>query len=165
MPVLLALFIIVPILELLVIGRVADVLGLPLTLLVLFGDGLVGAWLVRREGRRAWEALRAALASLRWPGDEVAQGALVVFGGALLLTPGFLTDVVGLLSVLPPTRSLISSRLRARLRPIGVGSLGSEPRGRREEGADGPQVLDVEVVSVERDDGDRSSDDGGATTM
>lgn len=164
MPALLLLFIIVPILELLVIGQVADVLGLPLTLLVLFGDGLVGAWLVRREGRRAWQALRTALSSLRWPGDEVAQGALVVFGGALLLTPGFLTDVVGLLSVLPPTRRVISSRLRARLRPIGVGPLGSEPGGRRGREDAGPQVLDVEVVSVERDETGRSSDDGSGTT-
>jgi UPF0716 protein FxsA len=157
---LLLLFVIVPILELWVIGRVEGVLGWPLTLALLFGDGLIGAWLVRREGRRAWDALRRALSEVRWPGDEVAQGALVVFGGALLLTPGFLTDVVGLLAVLPPSRALIARQLRARLRPLDVGGLGTRPSGRR--GGRAGDVLDVEVLSIEPDEPDSSA--GGEPT-
>lgn len=160
---LLLLFIAVPILELWVIGQVADVLDLPLTLLILFGDGLIGAWLVRREGRRAWDAFRTALSEARWPGDEVAQGALVVFGGALLLTPGFLTDAVGLLCVLPPTRRLIAGRLRTRFRPVSVGGFGADAGGRQ--GRQGPEgrVLDVEVLSIERDEDDSSR--GGGESM
>lgn len=113
MPVLLfAAFIAIPLLELFVIGQVADVIGLLPTIVLLVVDSLVGAWLVRREGQRAWAALRDAFASGGWPADEVAQGGLVIFGGALLLTPGFVTDVVGLLCVVPPTRALMSSLLR-----------------------------------------------------
>jgi len=151
---LLLLFIIVPILELLIIGQVADVLGLPLTLLILFGDGVIGAWLVKREGRRAWDALRLALREGRWPGDE---GALVVFGGALLLTPGFLTDVVGLLSMMPPSRALIARQLQSRVLPAGVGQhLGRRGSGRQGGRARPGEVLDVEVLSIEPDDDDSS---------
>ena len=68
---------------------------------------LLGAWLLRREGARTWQAFRQALAGGRLPATEVADGALVLLGGALLLTPGFATDAVGLLCVLPPTRAVL----------------------------------------------------------
>jgi UPF0716 protein FxsA len=71
----------------------------------------VGTWLFRREGRRAWAALREAIAAGRVPAKEVADGALVVVGGAFLLSPGFVTDVVGLLCVLPPTRAFLRRAL------------------------------------------------------
>lgn len=149
---LLLLFIIVPIVELVVIGQVSDAIGLGWTLVILFGDSLLGAVLVKREGRRAWDAFRRALNEARWPGDEVAQGALVLVGGALLLTPGFVTDVVGLLAVLAPTRRLISAGLRARMRPGGVGDLRGRAGSRREGQGSAGSILNVEVVSVESDD-------------
>jgi UPF0716 protein FxsA len=166
MPLLLLAFLAVPLVELVVIGQVQDVLGWPLTILLLVLDSVVGAVLVRREGRRAWQAFRTALAEARWPGDEVAQGALVLVGGALLVTPGFVTDVVGLVLVVPPTRALLSRVLRARLSPaparaFGTAAGGGGPRRRPGTGsrpaapAAGPdqeRVVDVEVVSVERDD-------------
>lgn len=145
---LLVAFIVVPLVELAVIGRVNDWLGLPATLALLLLDSIIGAVLVKREGRRAWLAFRTALAEARWPGDEVVQGALVLVGGALLLTPGFVTDAVGLAAVLPPTRRLLSRLLRDRLTPAPVRLLRTASRGgaRRDD-----DVLDVEVVSVERD--------------
>lgn len=164
MPLLLLAFVVVPLVELAVIGQVSDWLGLPWTLALLLVDSLVGAVLVKREGARAWVAFRTALSEARWPGDEVAQGALVLVGGALLLTPGFVTDAVGLAAVLPPTRAVLSRLLRARLTPAPVkllrtaagggqrstsGSRGGSGRsGKRDRDDD---VLDVEVVSVERD--------------
>lgn len=164
MPLLLLLFIVVPIVELVVIGQVNDAVGLGWTVFLLLADSLAGAVLVRREGRRAWSAFRRALGEGRWPGDEVAQGALVLVGGALLLTPGFVTDVAGLLMVLPPTRAAISALLRRRLRGGGAVSFGSGS-GRRpgqHRTRDGRQVLEVEVVSVERDEdqGGPGSDTG-----
>lgn len=105
-------FIAIPLLELFVISQVAQVISLGPTIVLLVVDSLVGAWLVKREGRRAWEALRDAFSSGGWPADEVTQGGLVIFGGALLLTPGFVTDVVGLACVIPPTRRIMSSVLR-----------------------------------------------------
>lgn len=158
-------FIVVPLVELVVIAQVGSVIGFWPTIVLLVVDSLVGAYLVRREGRRAWESFRTALSELRWPGDEVAQGALVLVGGALLLTPGFVTDVAGLAMVVPVTRSLLSRVLRRRLGPPqvrtfrGTGGPGA-PRGRGP-GRAGPaagtgrrpgDVVDVEVVSVERDE-------------
>ncbi|MFP5309552.1 MAG: FxsA family protein [Actinomycetes bacterium] len=165
-------FIAVPLVELFVIGQVADVIGLGWTILLLVADSLLGAVLVRNEGRRAWQAFRTALSNARWPGDEVAQGALVLVGGALLLTPGFVTDVLGLLLVAPPSRRVLSKVLRVRLGgPVvvvdGLGSrwnqvrdrsdaaAGADPRAPRDGDAgddDGPATVDVEVLRVERDD-------------
>lgn len=160
-------FVVTPLVELAVIIQVAGVIELGPTILLLLVDSLIGAYLVRREGRRAWEAFRTALAAGRWPGDEVAQGALVLVGGALLLTPGFVTDLAGLLMVLPPTRRLLSRVLRARLTPVPVqvintvrGRPDDSRTGSRSDADDGPAI---EVVSVERDEpeavGDASGED------
>lgn len=146
LPLLLLAFIAVPIVELAVILRVGSYLGTWPTIVILVADSVAGAVLVRREGRRAWEAFRTALSEARWPGDEVTQGALVLIGGALLLTPGFVTDVVGLVAVIPPTRTLASRLIRRRLTP--------EPfrdRGRNDRPGD---TIDVEVVSIDREDRD-----------
>ena len=108
MPLLVVLaFLVVPVVELYVIIAVGQAIGVLPTIALLLADALLGAALFRREGRRAWQALRAALSEQRVPGREVADGALVVLGGALLLTPGFVTDVFGLLCLLPPTRAVL----------------------------------------------------------
>ncbi len=137
MPLLLVLtFIVVPIVELYVIIQVGQAIGLLPTLALLIADAVIGAALVRREGRKTWAAFRVATQAGRVPGKEVADGALVIFGGALLMTPGFTTDVLGLLCVLPPTRALLRRRLTGfftrRLGIAGVvGSRLGRSRGRR----------------------------------
>lgn len=114
MPVALVLaFILVPLAELYVIAQVGHVLGLPLTLAVLLVMSVVGAWLMKREGRRTWRALRLSMGSGQLPTRELADAALVLVGGVLLLTPGFLSDVLGLFFVLPPTRA-VARRLLTR---------------------------------------------------
>ena len=67
-------------------------------------DSIIGAWLMKREGRNAWGALREALQLGRMPAKELADGALILIGGTLMLTPGFLSDVVALFLILPVTR-------------------------------------------------------------
>lgn len=149
LPILLLAFVLVPIIELAVILEVGRSLGVWPTVIILLADSLLGAVLVRREGRRAWSAFRRALEQGRWPGDEVTQGALVLIGGALLLTPGFVTDAAGLLAVLPPTRALASRLIRRRLRPAPLrGRATRRPPGRRPEQR---EVLDVQVVGTERE--------------
>ena len=77
------------------------------TILLLVADGVCGAWLVKREGGRAWRRCSEALGARRaMPATELADAALVLVGGTLLLTPGFVTDVFGLFCVLPFTRPL-----------------------------------------------------------
>ena len=165
MPLLLVLaFIVVPLVELWVIGLVADALTLGPTLVLLLLDSVVGAVLVRREGSRAWQRFRQALAEGRVPDNEIIQGALLLFGGALLLTPGFVTDVVGLALVLPITRSPLARLVRLRFVPVpfqvGTGMWNSARGGGGQAPGDGSagqpggaaEQPSVEVVSVERDE-------------
>ncbi|MFG1707344.1 FxsA family protein [Nonomuraea sp. M3C6] len=100
-------FLVVPVLEIWLLIQVGSVIGGPATVALLIADSLLGAWLVRREGRRAWRAIQEALQSGRMPDRELADGGLVLVGGALLLTPGFLTDVFGFLCILPFTRPVM----------------------------------------------------------
>lgn len=150
-PILFVLFIIVPIVELAVIIQVGQVVGAGWTIVALIVMSLIGAALVKAEGLRAWRRVREALAQSRMPAEEVVDGALVLLGGALMLTPGFLTDGVGLLLVLPPTRSVLNRTIRGRVR----GAFGLSRRPPRT-GAPRPpaddSIVDVDIVRVERDD-------------
>jgi UPF0716 protein FxsA len=104
---LIAIFIIVPLAELYVILRVGDAIGLLPTVALLVADSLLGAWLLRSQGRAVWNRFNAALGAGRVPHNEVIDGVLVIFGGAFLITPGFLSDIVGIFLLLPPTRAVI----------------------------------------------------------
>lgn len=121
--VLLVVFILVPLLEIYVISQVGHLIGLPLTLGVLLVVSILGAVVVKREGVRAWRNVRSATTRGRMPAREMVDGALVLVGGVLLLTPGFLTDALGFLLVLPATRPiarrLLTSLALGRLTPAG----------------------------------------------
>jgi UPF0716 protein FxsA len=145
--VLAVLFIVVPLVEVYLLVQLGQAIGAWWTILVLIADGVLGSLLVKREGGRAWRALQDALASRRMPATELADGALILIGGTLLLTPGFLTDVVGLFCILPFTRPLarrvlarvITRRLTQRLSPV-------PPPG----GRGGGRVVSGEVVDDEK---------------
>jgi UPF0716 protein FxsA len=104
--VLIAAFIITPILEIYVIIQVGQVIGAWWTILLLIADSIFGSWLIKREGRRAWQALTTAIESGRMPATELADGALILVGGTLMLSPGFVTDAFGIVLILPFTRPL-----------------------------------------------------------
>jgi UPF0716 protein FxsA len=106
LPLLIVLFITVPILELFVILQIGGEIGPWWTIALLIADSILGSVLMRSQGRAAWRRFNEALQRGRPPAREVLDGVLIVFGGALLLTPGFLTDLVGLLLLLPPTRAV-----------------------------------------------------------
>jgi UPF0716 protein FxsA len=105
-------FIVVPIAELFVIIQVGEWIGVWPTLLLLLLDAILGSWLLKHEGRAAWRRFNQALAERRMPGKEVADGFLVVLGGALLIAPGFLTDILGVLLLIPVTRAFFRRILR-----------------------------------------------------
>lgn len=134
-----ALFIGVPLLEIFVLIQVGQVIGPWWTILLLVLDSILGTWLIRREGGRAWQALTVALQTGRMPARELADGALILVGGTLMLSPGFVTDGLGILLILPLTRPvarrLLTQLVTRRLlgpgnakRP-GPGSGGSVVRG------------------------------------
>jgi UPF0716 protein FxsA len=104
---LLAAIIIVPLVEIYVILQVGHVIGAWWTVAALIAETVLGAWLVRREGRRAWRTLVAQLSEGKPPTKAAADGAVILLGGVLLLTPGFVTDFLGFLCVLPLTRPLV----------------------------------------------------------
>ncbi|MGH2984978.1 MAG: FxsA family protein, partial [Solirubrobacterales bacterium] len=104
---LILVFILVPIAELYVIIQVGGAIGVGPTIALLILDGFLGAFLLRQQGRAAWVRFNRALAENRIPHKEVLDGVLIIFGGALLLTPGFLTDIVGLIFLIPPSRAIV----------------------------------------------------------
>lgn len=99
-------FIGIPIAEIYVLIQVGQVIGPWWTIVLLIADSVLGSWLLKREGRRAWQALRVALAEGRMPAKELADGILIVIGGTLMISPGFISDVFGMLAILPVTRPL-----------------------------------------------------------
>ncbi|GLW66367.1 membrane protein FxsA [Actinomadura rubrobrunea] len=106
-------FLLMPILEIVLVVQVGQAIGPWWTVGLLAAGGLLGGWIVRREGRRAWRDLQEILGRGRAPGREPADTALVLLGGMLLLLPGFATDLVGLAFVLPFTRPLVRRLLGA----------------------------------------------------
>ena len=137
------IFILVPIAELYVIIKVGEAIGLLPTLALLVADALLGSMLLRHQGRAAWVRFNRALAENRLPHKEVFDGVLIIMGGALLLTPGFLTDVVGLILLIPPTRAavraLAARTVRRRMAHGGVTfwTVGRGPRPPRQRPAPG----------------------------
>jgi UPF0716 protein FxsA len=132
---LLILFVVVPIAEIYVIIQVGQEIGALWTVLILIADSVIGARLLTWQGRRAWGAFQSALAEGRMPHREVLDGVLIIIGGAFLLTPGFITDAVGLLLLIPPTRAAFRRLLtRLMLRPSRLGwarVVVRDPRGPR----------------------------------
>lgn len=126
---LILIFVIVPIAELYVILKVGDAIGIGWTILLLVADSLLGSALLRTQGRTVWRRFNAALAEGRMPHREVMDGVIVIFGGAFLITPGFITDVFGVLLLLPPSRAVIRRLVAARLgRRVVVGATGARGR-------------------------------------
>jgi UPF0716 protein FxsA len=136
------LFIAVPIAELAVIIQVGQAIGVWWTVGLLVADSLFGSWLMRHQGRATWRRFNEAVQGGRVPAREVLDGALVIFGGALLLTPGFITDILGLVLLLPPSRAIVRGVLARRLAHRMVASA-TRTRG--------PADFDVEGTAVDVD--------------
>ena len=109
------LFLLVPFVELYVIIQLGHAIGFGNTIAVMIIVSLVGAWLVKREGISALRKAQRELDAGRMPGKQLVDGLLILLAGALLLTPGFVTDVFGILLLLPPVRALVRGRVSKRM--------------------------------------------------
>jgi UPF0716 protein FxsA len=145
-PVLVVAFVVIPLVEIWAILQVGQLVGPWWTIALLVLDSMVGAWLIKREGGRAWQALRQALQGGRMPARELADGALILIGGTLMLSPGFVLDIAGILLILPFTRpvarrlltSVVERRLVA-VPPVGT-PFGPGNAHRPGPGPEGPVV-------------------------
>jgi UPF0716 protein FxsA len=131
------LFLLVPVAELYVIYKVGDAIGVWQTFLLLALDSVLGSLLLRAQGRSVWRRFNETMAAGRVPHRELIDGVLVIFGGAFLITPGFLTDIVGLVLLIPPTRAVVRRLVARRL-------------GRRVVAESG-EPFDVEGTATEND--------------
>ena len=152
LPLLLFIFIVVPIAELAVIIQVGEQIGVWWTIAILIADSILGSLLMRSQGRASWRRFNVALQAGRPPAREVLDGVLVIFGGALLLTPGFITDILGLILLIPPTRALVRAilvkRFADRLIVAAQTRVAGTPRPR---GGGRPGDVDGTAVDVDAD--------------
>ncbi len=117
------------VLEVFVFAQVAEAIGLANTLGLLIAISLVGVWVVRREGWKVWQRMNQQLAQGRLPQGDAVGGGLVLLAGVLLVIPGFVTDVLGILLLLPPTRAL-ARRMAQRRMQVRVERVQATYRGR-----------------------------------
>ena len=154
MALLIVLCIVLPIAELYVIVRVGELIGVAPTLALLLAGSMLGVLLLRHQGRGAWRRFNTALAERRFPGREVADGLMIAAGATLLVIPGFITDVFGLILLLPPTRAIARRLMRAYLgrRFVVVGVADRTMRDRSEWGGGRSYDFDATAEEVEPDD-------------
>lgn len=140
-------FVLWPIVEIALFVQIGGAIGVGATILWVLLSGALGLWVMRRQGAAAMADLQRAVDEFRDPARPIAHGALVMLGGGLLLLPGFLTDALGLLLLIPPVRSLLLRALGRRVRVasagFGTGRHGT-PRGRA-------TVIDAEYVVIEEE--------------
>ena len=145
---LVVLFVVLPVAELAVILQVADGIGVPQTIVLLLAVSVVGGWLCKREGLGVLRRIRGSLDRHQLPTRDLADGGLILLAGALLVTPGFLTDLLGILLLLPPTRAgfrtVLLAALARRTKVAVVSAWG--PRG----GAGRPGGPPIETRGTER---------------
>ena len=160
---LILLFTTVPLVELALLLWIGSRVGVVPTIALILLTGVLGATLARHQGFATWRRFDAALAAGRLPGRELAEGLLILIAGAVLLTPGVLTDAAGFLILVPAVRRRLVDRIvrSARRRMVVMGPAGRRPGGsepHRPAHSDAGEVLDAEFEVVDRDRPDRSAD-------
>lgn len=125
---LLIAFIAVPLIEIALFIQVGGWLGLWPTLGIVIVTAVIGSWLVRSQGAREMQNLRSSFSEMRDPSEPLANGAMILFSGALLLTPGFFTDIVGFALLIPPVRAAVFQWARSRVNIQTFDMGGAQPR-------------------------------------
>ncbi len=149
------LFTLLPLIELTLLAWMSAHTDWRLTVLFVIGTGVLGAALIRSQGWRAWRRIRSELARGQMPTESIQDGLLILVAGMLLITPGVLTDLVGVLLLLPPARRAVGAWLRRRwqvrfeVRTSGIRMPG---RSRDESHPHGDRIIDVTSTPVDSAD-------------
>jgi UPF0716 protein FxsA len=146
-----ALFLVWPLVEIALFVTVGGAIGLGATLLVILGSGALGVWLLRGNGLRTAERLRREMDALRNPVGPVANGALMMLAAVLLILPGFLTDALGLLLLLPPVRAGIVAALARKVRAHRPEDMDDMEDPFAQRARRGDIIIDGEFIEVEHD--------------
>jgi len=146
------LFLIIPLVEIALFIQVGGLIGLWSTLLIVVLTAILGTFLVRSQGLTVLNQIRGSFEGLRDPTEPLAHGAMVLFSGALLLTPGFFTDAVGFALMVPAIRSAVFRYFRSRINVQSV-HFGSRPSPEQEK-----PIIDADFVDL--DDPDTKSPSG-----
>jgi UPF0716 protein FxsA len=138
------LFIAIPLIEIALFIQVGGFLGLWPTLAIVVLTAILGSWLVRSQGLMALSRVKSSFGELRDPTEPLAHGAMILFSGAMLLTPGFFTDAVGFLLLMPPVRKIVFEYFRKRVKVQGFASAGPQRSARPA----GPTTIDGEFTEA-----------------
>ena len=154
---LLIAFIAVPVIEIALFIQVGGFIGLWPTLLIVILTALAGTYLVRSQGRLALSQLQNSFNELRDPTEPLVHGAMILFSGALLLTPGFFTDAVGFALLIPAVRKAAFKAIRARVKVQTFGTPGSGQRPPQHDPRGGGDVIDGEFIELPDSDAPKGS--------
>jgi UPF0716 protein FxsA len=148
---LLIAFIAVPLIEIGLFIQVGGLIGLFPTLAIVLVTAVLGTWLVRTQGAMALGQLRTSFSDLRDPTEPLVHGAMILFAGALLLTPGFFTDAAGFAFLVPSIRQAAYKALRARVNVQSFGTPGQGTSQRSPRGAGQSDVIDGDYHEINAD--------------
>lgn len=154
---LLIAFIAVPVIEIALFIQVGGFIGMWPTLLIVVLTAVAGTYLVRSQGRLALSQLQSSFNDLRDPTEPLVHGAMILFSGALLLTPGFFTDAVGFALLIPAVRQAAFKAIRARIKVQGFGAPGGTQRHDPHGPRSGGDVIDGEFIELPDDDAPKST--------
>ncbi len=144
---LLIAFVAVPLIEITLFIQIGGAIGLGWTLAIVVFTAIFGTWLVRTQGAMALGQLRSSFSDMRDPTEPLVHGAMILFAGALLLTPGFFTDAVGFSLLIPRVRQAAFTAIRSRMNVQTFDSPGSGPARRPEQG----DIIDGEYHEISED--------------
>lgn len=154
------LFIGIPLLEITLFIQVGGLIGLGWTLAIVIATAILGAWMVRSQGARAMLNLRTSFSSLQDPTEPLAHGAMILFSGALLLTPGFFTDFVGFALLIPGVRSAVYRNVRSRVNVQSFQMGPDGPQARPQQNHPNDRVIDGEFEEIDTDNPPQSGPSG-----
>lgn len=149
---LIAIFILVPIIEIALFIQIGGLLGPLPTILIILGIAIFGSWVVRTQGALAFADLREAMAQGRDPSPAMAHGALIFFAGLLMITPGFFTDAIGLALMIRPVRSLVLAAIGKRFQVVQTASMTQQWQTRpRDDGAIDAEYHEIDPHEAPKD--------------
>lgn len=150
------LFVAVPLIEIALFIQLGGFLGLWNTLAIVIATAFLGTWLVRTQGAAVMMQVRGSFSNMQDPSEPLANGAMILFAGALLLTPGFFTDAVGFLLLFPPFRAAAFKYAKSRVN-VQTFSTGAAPHQRQQPSSN---VIDGEYTEVSGDKPDNGKPSG-----